>query len=319
MFQGLEQAITKTFKEVTMTFNGSGKLTYKIGFSVGPIQKDHQFTIDLQEKNNDALTIFEKKVEDRFGKLSQRISNIEGNIPLQNGNGHHHQDNNHGDFGKRFDSLEKRVDLLEKKMTEIEQTKVSRAELQNIIDAFSKLESKVLKGVRPAENEPLSEDLSFDLSFYNIFAKDFEFFNDKGVKYSGSKWIEVPLSNPLPSKGVFKLNLRLLSVPKHIWFGIVDQDLMKFGQGGWFEKNYFYSTKDGSICFNGKHMSVMKNFNENKGKTGDLLTFIIDVEMEIFSIQVNEVEVNSAKINLGSKTYFPYCGLLNKNCAVSMR
>jgi len=58
IFQGLEEAINKTFKEVSLTFNGSNKLTYKVGFSVGPIQKDHQFVIDLQEKNVDALTMF---------------------------------------------------------------------------------------------------------------------------------------------------------------------------------------------------------------------------------------------------------------------
>jgi len=339
MFQGLEQAIAKTFKEVALTFNGSGKLTYKIGFSVGPIQKDHQFTIDLQEKNNDALTIFEKKIEDRFDRLVQRVSNIEGNIPLQNGNGHSNLHNNNGDMGKRFDLLEKRVDLLEKKITEIEQTKVSRVELQNVIDAFNKLEERVLQGqssnkiLAPVAGDPdASNQLKMAKSFHNqdvdkdhAFApylkKDFEFFNNhKAVQYIGAHLGEVPLSKPLPKSGVFELKLKLETVPMHFWFGIVDEEVMEANLNErWFERNYFYSTKHGSICYNTKHFSVMKNPSENKGKVGDVLTFIIDVDREIFSVQVNGKEINSAKISLQNHTnYYPYCGLLSKYCRISI-
>jgi len=338
MFRGLEDAIKKTFKEVTLTFNGSGKLTYKIGFSVGPIQKDHQFTIDLQERSNDALTIFEKKVEDRFDRLAQRISDIEGNIPLQNGNDH-----NNTNLGKRFDMLEQRVDVLEKKIHEIEQTKVSRAELQNVINAFNKLEERVLqsqpsnkilvpedsdasnqlkmaKQSRPqVDNQEASRDHTFAPSSKS--AKDFEFFNNhKSVRYVGTHLGEVPLSKPLPKSGIFQLNLKLESVPMHIWFGIVDEEVMRTNTSEkWFERDYFYSTKHGSICYNTKHFSVMKVANGNKGKTGDVLTFIIDVDREIFSIQVNGFEINSAKISLQNHTnYYPYCGLLSKYCHISI-
>jgi len=108
MFQAFEDAIQKAYPEVSLTFNGSGKLTYRVSFSVGPIKKDQQFTIELQEKKIDALTMFERKVENRFEKLSQKLAyleqsgNINGilpdekNVKLYNGN---------QDIGKRLDLL----------------------------------------------------------------------------------------------------------------------------------------------------------------------------------------------------------------------
>jgi len=185
---------------------------------------------------------------------------------------------------------------------------------------FGDLESKLseAKSIPKASLASLSENTACFIQCRHT--KDVEFSNqNKTIRYNGLRAGEAPLSKPLPSNGVFKLYIRLLTVPRYIWFGLVDQEILGSNSNAdWFERNYIYSTLDGSICYNRKHMSVLQDKEQNKGKAGDVLCFIIDVDAEIFSVQVNGFEINSAKINLQNNTYFPYCGLLGKNCKVSI-
>jgi len=74
MFQGLEEAIKKNRQEVILDVNGKGQLTYKVELPGG---KSSQFTIDLQEKDTDTLAIFERRFEERFEQISQRVSRVE--------------------------------------------------------------------------------------------------------------------------------------------------------------------------------------------------------------------------------------------------
>jgi len=275
MYNGFEEALKKAYKEVSISFDGSGKLSYKISFSVGSVHREHQFTLSLQEKKLPQITIVEKKLEN----IQKLMSNLERKQEVL----------------EKANENEKIIEMITNLETRI---------FEKLLD----FENRVSSLEKEKANKEFKSQTELCKSFNRNFpqANDFVFSNDnKTIECKNHNAFEIPILQSLPNSGRARFSIKIEETKGSIWMGIALCD--KFNSKFWYRSEIHFSTRDGSIKVS-ESLSVSPSVNPYQWKKGDLVTMIADLDQGKVSFDVNEIEINSFQVDLKKKTYFPFCG-----------
>jgi len=126
MYQGLEDALKNAYQEVKLSCDDLGFLNYKLTYVLGPMKKEHNFSISLQEKRCDSLGALESKMESKLTDVLAKVSDLV-----------HFVSNIEKNVLTRLEKLEQRVTALER-----DGVNNGARNNQDIYDALFKLEKE---------------------------------------------------------------------------------------------------------------------------------------------------------------------------------
>jgi len=306
-YQGFEDALKKAHKEISLDFDGKGKLTYKVSFSVGKISKDHQFSLNLQEKELAPWTLIERNMEGKFAQILEKVSALEKRVAIKE---------NAKEVGGSQSSLEVKKELgnsLLDMMSQFE-TKIFE-KLERLQQKITVLEQKTAnidkeeEGKTNKDNNSQSQNDSkvyFDTTTKKVI--DYAFYNNNQsalCKNSTNQTRELPLSKSLPKTGIFEVSIRVDTLKANTWFGLVAEQNLQ--ASAFYTDDLFFQSSGWSIRT--KESGDLKSKNPTAQlKVGDILTLKADIDKGIVSFLINGAEANSTIYNLKDKIYFPYCG-----------
>jgi len=278
MYNGLQEALKKLYKEVSISFDGKGKLAYTACFSFGAFKKDHNFVISLQEKSLNPLAVLERRVD----VLTQELEKLKGHPPaVKNGVQH-----DNIAIVEMINKLEKRIfekfDDIEKRISALEQPKLlQKTDLKTTFDP--------------------STSHAVNFVFKN---------NNQTIQRSGKDYYELPISNTIPRAGKLKLSFKIEKMSNWVWIGVASVD--KINLNHWYKSEVRYLTTKGNIEIEGgSKVYPPKISDQGYGKAGDTISMVLDVKSGLVSFEINNFEVNSIGVNMKEKSYFPYLGFGN--------
>jgi len=298
MYQGLEDALKNLYKEVTLSFDDFGFLTYKVFFTVGSLKKEHLFCISLQEKRADSQVANECSLENKLTQILNKITDLEMNVCT-------------------------RLNKLEERMTRLEEQKIDKQENNDVYEALSRLEKKISDLVQPSEKqyqnakEPLEKGLTFDTLC--LKAQIFRITNNsktiENLKVCEG-YAELPFSQVIPSSGTFQVNIRLEELSRCMWFGVLATD--RLDDKNFFLKSTFYEVGDGSIRVNNTIAKKVQCSNLPLPNVGDVIGMTFNADVGYISFSVNGFVCNSIAFSFGGKKYVPYWGFYPTGGKVSI-
>ena len=286
MKNGLIEALKKIYKEVSITFDGDGKLLYRLSLSVGSIRKELQFTLSLQEKKLSQTSLLEKKVEslqkvvENFERKQEKLEKDNERISAGNNRIIKFMNKLEMIVFEKLDAFEKRIASLEGK---------------NGPPPSQKLESE--NGLWQSFNPNLLQSSGF------IFSN-----SNKTIQYQDEK-CELPILNSLPPKGKTIFSIKIEKMKTSIWIGLAS--ISNLFQYNWHKSDLRFLVSSGKVEYNQITFNH-KLVNNYQFKEGDIVSMVVDNDKRRVAFFVNNTDVNSLEVDLLENTpCFPYIGFFD--------